>query len=266
MMSHEEMLEYARRSYSQPAGKAVRVPFPQKPKEVLPPGEFLDRLIDAAFRNSPNLLHPFASRLANGNWEKPQLQEWVRQEYQRIVLIIRRHALIAGNSTDHETIWGLLARVKAEADVDPVGGNFFALPTLWIKFGIALGVSREEIAGYQPHTLLGLLYEALLTEVRFSSALPVREVVDACISPVFYRLWGEALERSCQLPHDALDYFWARAADHWGQDTGRSILLRGAESAEVQEVLWREYQQQMKMDREWHRLTILQRLMESGTA
>ena len=266
MMNYEEMLEYARNSYSQPPVKAIRGSFPPKPKEVLPPGEFLDCLIEAAFHNSPNLLHPFASRLINGKWEKPQLQEWVRQDFQRIVLLIRRHALLAGNSQDYETIWGLLARVKAEADVDPVGGNFFALPKLWTKFGIALGLSREEITDCQPHTLLSLLHESLLTEVRFSSALPVREVVEASIDPVFYRLWGEALEGSCKLPHDALDYFWARASDHWGQETGRSILLRGAESGEIQEVLWSEYQQQIKMDREWHRLTILQRLMDSGTA
>ena len=87
-----------------------------------------------------------------------------------------------------------------------------------------------------------------------------------CSSSATRRYMRETLERSCQLPHDALDYFWARASDHWGQEIGRSILLREAESGEIQEVLWSEYQSKVKVDREWHRLTILQRLMDSGTA
>ena len=194
------------------------------------------------------------------------MQEWVRQDYQRMVLIIRRHALLAGSSSDYDTIWSLLTRVNAEADADLVGGNFFALPKLWIKLGIALGLSREEIVGYQPHTLLGLLNESLISEVRFSDTLPVRELIDATIDPVFYQLWGEALERSLHLPHDTLDYFWARAADRWGRQTRRSLLLARAASAADQQALWNEYKSQVKLDREWHRFTILQSLLESGTA
>jgi hypothetical protein len=187
----------------------------------------------------------------------------VRQDYARIVAVIRRHSLLAANASDYETVWELLTRVKVEADVDPVGGTFFSLPQLWIKFGIALGLSREEIVESRPHAGLALLNEAMLSEARTSAAVPVRDVVDAALDPVFYRLWGEALERTLNLPHDALDFFWAIAADRWGEETGRTILARRAGTPESRAALWNQYRSETECDREWERLSLLLTILAS---
>lgn len=267
-MGHGERVEAARRIYAQLApagGAAAREPFPP-PGDVLAPDEFLDRFTDAALQNHPKLRHPFAVRLVAGRWTKRQIQEWVRQDYSRIVAVIRRHSLLAANASDYETVWELLTRVKAEADVDPVGGTFFSLPQLWIKFGIALGLSREEIVASRPNPGLSLLNEAMLSEARFSAALPVRDVVDAALDPVFCRLWGEALERTLKLPHEALDFFWAMASDHWGEETGRTILARRSASAEMRAALWNQYRAEAEGDREWDRLSLLQAILESASS
>jgi len=264
-MGHGARVEAARRIYAQSApagGAAASEPFPP-PGDALAPDEFLDRLTDAALQNHPRLRHPFAVRLAAGRWTKRQIQEWVRQDYARIVAVIRRHSLLAANASDYETVWELLTRVKAEADVDPVGGTFFSLPQLWIKFGIALGLSREEIVESRPHPGLALLNEAMLSEVRFSAALPVRDVVDAALDPVFYRLWGETLERTLDLPREALDFFWAMAADRWGEETGRAILARRLASPESQAALWNQYRAEAEGDREWDRLSLLLTILDS---
>jgi len=266
-MGHDERVEAARRIYAQLAqagGAAVREPFPP-PGDALAPDEFLDRLTNTAFELHPKLRHPFAVRLVAGGWTKGPIREWVRQDYERIVVSIRRHSLLAANASDYETVWSLLTRVKAEADVDPVGGTFFALPQLWIKFGIALGLMREEIVESRPHPVLALLHEAMLSEARFSAALPVRDLVDAALDPVFYRLWGEALERTLALPHEALDFFWAMAADRWGEETGRTILARRVESRESQAALWNQYRMEAESDREWDRWSLLHAILESAS-
>ncbi|MBI4464347.1 MAG: hypothetical protein HY647_06545, partial [Acidobacteria bacterium] len=265
-MTVEQMLEWARARYAQPAepiSPERREAFPPPPEDRLAPGQFTSLLVETSFRHSPWLLHPFAVRMAQGKWSKRQIQEWVCQEYQRTLCGIRRHALLAANASEYEVLWGLLARVKTEADSDPVGGTCFALPQLWIKFGIALGLSREEIVGCQPHPLLVLINDASLAEVRFSSVFPVRELVDSVFEPVIYRLWGAALEKSLRLPHDALDYFGALSTDRWGEEIGRSILERWAGSREQQVELWNRYRAEVVNDREWHRLTILQEILDS---
>ncbi len=268
-MNSGEMLRQAKESYSRGSntGEGVKLlPFPAPPSAVLPPGDFFDRLLEAAFECSPKLRHSFAIRLVRGGWNKKQIREWVRQDYQRTVVLIRRHALLAANSPDYETIWGLLTRVKAEADADLVSGTFFALPQLWIKFGIALGMSREEITGYRPHPLLGIVNESMLDEVRFSTALPVGEFVDALLDPVFYGIWGEALGASLGINNDALDFFRAIEADRWGEETGRKIFERLAVSHESQTELWNRYRSEVERGRERERFTILEGILEGVPA
>lgn len=267
VMGHEERVEQARRNYAELAGKppAAREAFPGMPSGEFTPEEFLERLTGAAFSHHAKLRHPFAVRLAAGGWTKDQLREWVRQDYQRILTAIRRHTLLAANATDYETLRGLLARVKAEADVDPVGGSFFALPQLWIKFGIALGLGREEIVSFQPQVEIGLLNETLLADARAAKTLPPRDLVDASLDPVFYRVWGEALERKMGLEHEALDFFRAVAADRWGEETGRAILAPQAATRESQAALWTQYREEAARDREWDRFSLLEKILERNS-
>lgn len=147
-----------------------------------------------------------------------------------------------------------------------MGGSFFALPQLWIKFGIALGLRRDEIVSFQPHGEIGLLDDALLAGARAlgsqaGAALPARDLVDAAVEPVFYQVWGEALERKLGLAHDALDFFWAVAADRWGEETGRAILAQRAGSRESQAALWKQYRAEGERDREWERWSLLQKIL-----
>lgn len=272
-MDYEEMLRQARRTY----GRAERSPVERQPSHIGPglpevpapvevalsAGNFLDRLLVSAFEASPKLCHPFAVRLARGEWSRVQIQEWVRQEYQHTVCAIRRHALVAGNAPHYEEIWALIARVKAEADADPVGGVFFALPQLWLKFGISLGLERQEITDFTPHPLLVLLNQSMLDEVRFSGMVPVSEFVGAFLDPIFWRVWGDALENSLHLESAALDYFRAMAGARWGEETGRATFERWASTAEAQHNLWGRYRAEPDRAREWQRFTILQHLLES---
>jgi len=267
-MDNEEMVKQARRHYARAAHMApggsepVCDRFPAAPDRALPPDEFLNRLLDAAFQNSPKLLHPFAIRLARGEWSKARIQEWVRQDYQRTVSAIRRHALIAANASEYDLIWALITRVKVEADADPVGGVFFALPQLWIKFGISLGLTREEIIAARPHALLQLLNDSVIHEVRFSGAVPAGELVSALLDPIFNRVWGDAIENSLRLPSDALDFFWATAADRWGEENGRALIQKWATSEESQAALWNQVRVEADAGREWQRFSILWRILE----
>jgi hypothetical protein len=118
----------------------------------------------------------------------------------------------------------------------------------------------------RPHPLLAMFNDSMLAEVRFSATLPLSEFVDALLDPLFYQLWGEALENSLRLPHDALDFFWAMAADRWGGETGRALLLSWAGSREAQAIMWDRYRSEVEQDREWHRFTILQKILESEPA
>ncbi|MBI2817891.1 MAG: hypothetical protein HYX72_13230 [Acidobacteria bacterium] len=271
-MDYEEMLRQARRTY----GRAERstmdrqslhglscVPeFPAPPDRVLPATDFVNRLLVVAFEASPKLSHPFTVRLARGEWSRAQMQEWVRQEYQHTVCAIRRHALVAANAPTYGEIWALITRVKAEADADPVGGVFFALPQLWVKFGISLGMAREEITESRPHPLLDLLNQSIVDEVRFSGVIPVSEFVNAFLDPIFSRVWGDALENSLHLPPGALDYFGAMAGTRWGEETGRSTFERWASTAESQTQLWSRFSAEPDRSREWQRFAILQQILE----
>ena len=275
-MNYDELLKRARAVYlrgGRGVGAQAAEPFPAAPGAALTPGEFVDRMAEAAFERSAKLHHPFAMRLGRGEWSKAQIREWARQDYQRTVYALRRHALIAANAADYETIWGLIARVKAEADADPVGGTFFALPQLWLKFGIAVGLERHEMTESTPHPELRGANETMVDELRYSRAMPVLEFIDAMLDPVFYRLWGEALASSLGLEREALDFFWAIAADRWGAETGRAILERwaGANSGEkvtadsimaMQAALWKKLAEELKEGREWQRFSILERLLE----
>ncbi len=277
-MNYGELLKRAREIYLRggpSGGTHAAEPFPPAPAEALPPREFVDRMAEAAFERSAKLHHPFAMRMGRGEWAKTQIREWARQDYQRTVYALRRHALIAANATDYETIWGLIARVKAEADADPVGGTFFALPQLWLKFGIALGMKRHDLIESSPHPELRQTNEAMVDELRFSGAMPVMEFIDAMLDPIFYRLWGEALARSLGLDREALDFFWAIAADRWGAETGRAILEKWAggganfgdranrdDKKTVQTELWKRLAEEMKEGREWQRFSILESLLE----
>jgi hypothetical protein len=283
-MNYDELLKRARAVYlrgGEGAGAQAAEPFPAAPGVALTPGEFVDRMTEAAFERSAKLHHPFAMRLGRGAWTRAQVREWVRQDYQRTVYTLRRHALIAANAADYETIWGLIARVKAEADADPVGGTFFALPQLWLKFGIALGLERQEMIESTPHPELRQANEAMVDELRLSGAMPVLEFIDAMLDPVFYRLWGEVLASTLELDRESLDFFWAIAADRWGAETGRAILEKWAgarwagaraDSGDsvtadgikaAQTTLWKRLAEEMKEGREWRRFSILQSLLES---
>ena len=266
MMNVEQMLEMAHSRYAKPSKQAQqgrRKAFPEPPAEKMTPEKWVDRLVVTALQQSPLLLHPFAVRMVQGKWTKAQIREWARQEYQRTLYVIRHHALLAANASQYELLWGLLNRVKAEADSDPVGGTFFALPQLWLKFGISLGLTRPKIVGCQPHPLLTLINDAGFSELRFSAAFPVRDLVDSVFEPVIAQLWGEALKKSLRLPYDALDYFRAMGADRWGEEVGRSILQGWADTREQQVQLWNQYRAEVANDREWQRLTLLQEILES---
>lgn len=265
-MTHDEMLRAARTaclsSAFDAAGPAL---FPEAPSGNHSAENFASVLIAAAFQNSAQLQHPFTRGLAQGRWSRAQMAEWVRQEYAGTIYSIRRHALYAAACQDCDSLRAVLGYVKGEADADPVGGSYFSLPQLWVKLGIALGLTRAEIVSSQPAPALRAWNEQALAIANASRELPVSLLVDALLNPVFHRLWGEALERSLALPRDVLDYFWAAAGDRWGEDAGRPLLESWCGSPAAQRSVWERYRREVQTLREYDRLTIIQQVIEPAS-
>jgi pyrroloquinoline-quinone synthase len=116
---------------------------PPPPIPVLDRPLSSDELTDAlrAFSRSYYSVHPFHQLMREGALSKRQLQGWVanRLAYQRAVP--RKDAAILSNCPDPAVRRGWIQRLVDHDGTEPGTGGV----ELWIRFGEALGVPREEM-------------------------------------------------------------------------------------------------------------------------
>jgi hypothetical protein len=236
--------------------------FPSAPPHLVTAGEFVDLLISQAAEHDVRAFHPFMRNLAAGRYPVPQLQEWVRQGYLSVMADIRRHTLIAAAARECDLLRSLLSYVSAEADADPVGGTFFSLPHLWIKFGISLGLTREQIVGAQPSAEL-LKCERAATDAVSGAGVPVSIFVDAILDSALASYLGKQLQAQLGCARDSLDYFWAIAGNRWGEDVGRSILELWSETGSGQQNVWARFAHERASACATDRLSATQAAVES---
>jgi hypothetical protein len=261
MMSHE-MIKGIYAARLQPQAPAAAQHFPAAPRQELSPAAFVSHLVLNAAELDPRSAHPFLRRLVSGGYSAAQMQQWARQHYQTVVNDIRRHAILAGCAADCDLFRSLLSYSCIEADADPVGGAYFSLPQLWIKFGISLGLNREQIVGSTQAGELQNLQQAALAEARSCRTIPVSLLVDAILNPALAAVLGESLKAQLGYPRDAFDYFWAIAGNRWGDDAGRAILESWSTDTEAQRRIWARYSDERAASREWDYLSLLQQAVE----
>ncbi|MSO20329.1 MAG: hypothetical protein EXQ56_07665 [Acidobacteria bacterium] len=236
--------------------------FPPVPAGVFAAHDFAKELVAAAICNDPRFAHPFLRGIANGTWSRAQLREWARHDYAAIIVTIRRHTLAAANCEECDLLRSLLGFVGIEADADPVGGAFFSLPQLWVKFGISLGLTRDEMIHFQPHPQLRSWNERALSAARASTEVPVTLLIDSMVTPGLHLILGEALQRQLGLPRDALDFFWAAAGNRWGEEVAWPILEGWCSSPAAQASTWKRYCAERERIPEHERLSILQAILQ----
>jgi hypothetical protein len=242
-----------------PAGQ-----FPNAPREKLSAQEFVSRLIVTAAEQDARATHPFLRRIAAGQYHTAQLREWVRQNYQSVLGEIRRNAMLAATAQDCDQLRALLSLVGMQADADPVGGAYFSLPQLWIKFGISLGLTREEITKAKPAPDLLRWNEKEMAAARDQRSVPVEMLVRSLLDPALAWVLGARLRQSLKCERNSLDYFWAIAGNRWGEDAGLPTLESWSAEADAQRQLWDLYVEERSSDRNCERLSILQRVVESA--
>jgi hypothetical protein len=247
----------------QATGESTLRPFPAPPVESHSPADFVSLLIERAAQHDVRGTHPFLRNLVAGAYGLPQLRRWVRLNYLCVVSEIRRHALVAACASDCDLLRSLLAYVGVEADADPVGGTYFSLPQLWVKFGIALGLARTQITEPNPLPDLVELEQQQLADTHRLKDIPVSFLVRSMLDPALSGMVGKRMREQLGLPGDSLDYFWAVQANRWGDDAGRSILESWSQTAEGQRTVWNRYAAEAVSAQEQTRLTILQQAIES---
>lgn len=239
--------------------------FPSAPAESLSASGFVSALIAKAAETDPRASHPFLRNVAGGRYGVEQLQEWVRQDYQAVLGAIRRHSVLAACAADCDQLRSLLSYVSIEADADPVSGTFFSLPQLWVKFGIALGLAREQLIHAQPGCQLSEWQIEAMNAARKQSAVPVSLLVNTLLDPVLAAALGKRLISKLSIPRESLDYFWAIAGNRWGENIGWPILEAWSGAAAQQAELWNRYAAELAASREAERLTLLQQAVESAS-
>ena len=237
--------------------------FPSAP-HALPPPEFVEALIAQAAKSDVRAFHPFMRKLACGGYSAPRLRECVRQGYASVIGDIRRHALIAAAARECDLLRSLLAYAGVEADADPVGGAFFSLPQLWIKFGIALGLTREDIVRAAPCPEL-VKWEEAATAAVSKERVPVSIFVDAVLDCALADCLGRRLQNQLGHARDSFDYFWAIAGNRWGEDVGFPLLEFWCETSEGRREVWSRYANERSLAHTEQRLTIMQTAVESNS-
>jgi len=235
--------------------------FPSAPHD-LTPSEFVEALIAKAAASDVRAFHSFTRNLACGGYSAPQLREWVRQGYTSVIGDIRRHALIAAAARECDLLRSLLAYAGVEADADPVGGSFFSLPQLWIKFGISLGLTREEVVRAVPCPEL-VKWEEAATAAVSRERVPVCIFADAVLDCALADCLGRRLQRQLGHARDSFDYFWAIAGNRWGEDVGLPLLEFWCETSEGKRDVWSRYGNERMLAHTGQRLTIMQTAIES---
>lgn len=183
-----------------------RPPFPLLDRP-LGPEEFETAL--RSFHGSYYVEHPFHKLMYDGKLTRRQFQGWVanRLAYQRVVP--RKDGAIISNCPDPAVRREWIGRIIDHDGTAPGTGGI----ELWIRLGIALGLSREEMED-ERHVLPGvrLICESYVT---FCKTKPWLEAVASSLTELFApKIHQQRIEafpiHYPWIPPEGLDYFKSR--------------------------------------------------------
>ena len=213
--------------------------FPPPPDRMLEPARFVDELAEAVLAHHTKINHPFCVKLVRGEWSRPQLQAWVKQDFHAKVQTIRNDAMILATAPTLEEMKKQASVVASEAGVDMSG--YPSHPELWLRFGEGLGLTREEIVASQPSALMQVVLDA----ERYRSlsqrigGLPSNMRLGERVNAVVYPIWAEVLAETYHVAPAALTFFTAHGeADEDHGEVGRQVVMSRATTFEAQQEIW----------------------------
>jgi pyrroloquinoline-quinone synthase len=234
-----ELRKRAKQMYANITTPQQQPYFPPPPKEFLDPEQFVDTLSELVFVHHTKVNHPFCVKLVRGEWMRPQLQEWVKQDFHAKVQTLRNDALIMATAATLQEMKKQATVVASEAGADNLG--YPSHPDLWLQFAAGLGLTVEEVESTQ----LSPLMQIVLDAERYKSGnqkiggLPSNMRLGERINAIVYPIWAEALEEKYGVPHEALTFFVAHGeADEDHGEIGRQIVMSRAITLEAQQQIW----------------------------
>lgn len=123
--------------------------------------------------------HPYHVRMYQGKLNREQIQGWVANRFYYQINIPRKDAAILANCPDRKTraIW-IQRILDHDGSPDDPGGI-----EAWIRLGLAVGLSREEITSLQ-HVLPGVRF-AVDAYVNFARTADWHEAASSSLTELF---------------------------------------------------------------------------------
>jgi len=215
--------------------------FPPAPDHFLDPEEFVDQLSEVVLVNHTKINHPFCLKLVHGEWSQAQLQAWVKQDIHAKVQTIRNDAMIVAKARNLEEMRKQLLVLVEEAGEDIIGGDTPAHPTLWLRFGLALGLTEAEITEAPVHPLTRSFLDASMLRgvMRPIGASPTNLRLGERAQSIIFPIWRETLASVYHVPDEALLFFDAHGEADWGHGgIGEDVILTRCDRHEDQRDLW----------------------------
>ncbi len=224
--------------------------FPPPPSQFLSPEEFLAQLAEAVFVNSPKVQHPFVVKLVKGEWSLKQIQEWAKEGYHDKIQTIRNDAMIVATAPTLEEMKKQATVLACEVGIESDGAP--SHPELWLQFGEALGLSREEIMNSKPTAITEIVItaEQARSMTQKIGGLPTNLRLGERVTSIVYPIWAEALRTKLKVSQKGVSFFTSHEeADEEHSEIGKQIVLNRATTPEVQREMW--FHQERSISRQW---------------
>ncbi|HUN92403.1 MAG TPA: pyrroloquinoline-quinone synthase PqqC [Burkholderiaceae bacterium] len=154
--------------------------------------------------------HPFNVMLNTGKASPEQIRGWVANRFYYQIAIPVKDAAILSNCTDREVRRGWIQRILDHDGYEMAGEYNEGGIEAWIRLGLAVGLSREEILDLR-HVAPGVRF-AVDAYVNFARRAPWQEAVCSSLTELFapdihkQRLANWPADYAW-IEHDGLQYF-----------------------------------------------------------
>ncbi|HEX9879292.1 MAG TPA: iron-containing redox enzyme family protein [Candidatus Binatia bacterium] len=213
--------------------------FPPPPDKFLSPEEFLDQLAEAVFVNSPKVQHPFVVKLVKGEWSFKQIQEWAKEGFHDKVQTIRNDAMIVATAPTLDEMKKQASVLACEVGIEHSGEP--SHPELWLQFGEALGLSRDEIMNSKPTAITEIVITAehARSMTQKVGGLPANLRLGERVTSIVYPIWAEVLRTKYNVSREGVSFFTSHEeADEDHSEIGKRIVLNRATTREAQMEMW----------------------------
>jgi pyrroloquinoline quinone (PQQ) biosynthesis protein C len=187
---------------------------------VLPPGPFVQSLLDEAERTHPWLHHRVFHLIWDGSLSRDQVRDIIRQQGAFFLDTLRHAAwkiVSAGGFTptweDLERQRSLIPLVVEEGGEDTVGGKQTGHSILFVRLLEALGLTRDEVfnTDYLPTTIIEKNELFALQREGTIEALCGGNIATESINAKHVVRMAAALEEHYGVPRPALDFYYVHS-------------------------------------------------------